>query len=153
MTGSYLNNLKFEFGTVIPSFGSASFARHGVHDVHRAHYLSQSAATQDAAPGRLLATGAALEMAFRPHSGEGAGELGLVRALLEDFAPGDVMLANALYCNYYLIATLMNVGVDVLNCQTPQMNEKQLWAHLRTYNVIRLLTAQAACNVGAVRAS
>jgi len=63
------------------------------------------------------------------------------------------MLANALYCNYYLIATLMNVGVDVLNCQTPQMNEKQLWAHLRTYNVIRLLTAQAACNVGAVRAS
>jgi hypothetical protein len=38
--------------------------------------------------------------------------------------------------------------VDVLNCQTPQMNEKQLWVHLLTYNVIRLLMAQAASNAG-----
>jgi len=38
-------------------------------------------------------------------------------------------------------------GMDVLSCQTPQMNEKQLW-HLLAYNVIRLLMAQAACNAG-----
>jgi hypothetical protein len=31
----------------------------------------------------------------------------LVRSLLEGFGPGDVMLADALYCNYFLIATLM----------------------------------------------
>jgi hypothetical protein len=37
-------------------------------------------------------------------------------------------------------------GMDVLSCQTPQMNEKQLWVHLLAYNVIRLLMAQAACN-------
>jgi hypothetical protein len=35
-------------------------------------------------------------------------------------------------------------GMDVLSCQTPQMNEKQLWVHLLAYNLIRLLMAQAA---------
>jgi hypothetical protein len=194
-----------------------------------------------------LASGAALDAAIGPHSGKGTGELGLVRRLLEGFSPGDVMLADALYCNYFLIATLMVAGVDVLfeqngaritdfrrgqplgtrdhivcwpkpaarpewmtheqytgfpdkltvrevkvarqvlvttlldhrkvskddlselyarrwnveldlrnlktttgmdvlSCQTPQMNEKQLWVHLLAYNVIRLLMAQAACN-------
>src|SRR5450830_71062 len=194
-----------------------------------------------------LATGAALDMAVGPHSGKGTGELGLVRSLLKGFSPGDVMLADALYCNYWLIATLMargvdvlfeqsgaritdfrrgqslgtrehlvcwpkpaarpewmtpeqyahfpdeltvrevkvahqvlvtalldhrkvskddlsalyarrwnveldlrnlktTTGMDVLRCQTPQMNEKQLWVHLLAYNVIRLLMAQAACN-------
>jgi hypothetical protein len=196
-----------------------------------------------------LATGAALDMAVGPHSGKGTGELGLVRSLLKGFSPSDVMLADALYCNYWLIATLMTKGVDVLfeqngaritdfrrgqslgtrdhlvrwpkpaarpdwmtpeqyegfpneltvreakvahqvlvttmldhrkvskddlsalyarrwnveldlrnlktttgmdvlSCQTPQMNEKQLWVHLLAYNVIRLLMAQAACNAG-----
>ena len=38
--------------------------------------------------------------------------------------------------------------MDVLGCQTPQMNEKQLWVHLLAYNVIRLLMAQAASNAG-----
>lgn len=196
-----------------------------------------------------LATGAALDAAIGPHSGKGSGELGLVRRLLEGFRPGDVMLADALYCNYFLIATLMAAGVDVLfeqngsritdfrrgqslgtrdhivhwpkpaarpewmtpeqyahfpdeltvrevkvahqvlvttlldhrkvskddlsalyarrwnveldlrnlktttgmdvlSCQTPQMNEKQLWVHLLAYNVIRLLMAQAACHAG-----
>jgi len=195
-----------------------------------------------------LATGAALDAAIGPHSGKGSGELGLVRGLLDGFSPGDVMLADALYCNYWLIATLMargvdvlfeqngaritdfrrgqslgprdhivrwpkpprpewmtpeqyarfpaeitlrevkvahqvlvttllehrkvtkddlstlyarrwnveldlcnlktTTGMDVLSCQTPQMNEKQLWVHLLAYNVIRLLMAQAACNAG-----
>ena len=61
-----------------------------------------------------LATGAALDAAVGPHCGKGSGELGLVRRLLEGFRPGDVMLADALYCNYFLIATLMGAGVDVL---------------------------------------
>ena len=196
-----------------------------------------------------LSTGAALDAAIGPHSGKGTGELGLVRRLLEGFRAGDVMLADALYCNYFLIATLMAQGVDVLfeqngaritdfrrgkslgtrdhivrwpkpaarpqwmtpeeyeqfpdeitlreakvggqvlvttlinhklvskddlsalyarrwnveldlrnlktttgmdilRCQTPQMNDKQLWVHLLAYNVIRLLMAQAASNAG-----
>lgn len=196
-----------------------------------------------------LATGAALDVAFGPYSGKGSGELGLVRRLLEGFRPGDVMLADALYCNYFLIATLMargvdvlfeqngsritdfrrgqslgtpdhivrwpkpaarpewmtpeqyagfpdeltvrevkvahqvlvttmiehrrvskddlsalyarrwnveldlrnlktTTGMDVLSCQTPRMNEKQLWVHLLAYNLIRMLMAQAARNAG-----
>ena len=196
-----------------------------------------------------LATGAALDAAIGPHQGKGSGELGLVRHVLEPFRPGDVMLADALYCNYFLIASLMGAGVDVLfeqngsritdfrrgqslgkrdhivrwpkpanrpewmtreqyadfpdeialrevkvahqilvttlsdhrriskddlsqlyaqrwnveldlrnlktttgmdvlSCQTPEMNNKQLWVHLLAYNVIRLLMAQAACNAG-----
>ena len=37
-------------------------------------------------------------------------------------------------------------GMDVLRCQTPQMNDKQLWVHLLACNVIRLPMAQAASN-------
>src|SRR5574343_324357 len=196
-----------------------------------------------------LATGAALDAAIGPHRGKGSGELGLVRGLFESFRPGDVMLADALYCNYFLIAKQMAAGVDVLfeqngaritdfrrgqslgtrdhivrwpkptarpewmtpeqyarapheirlrevkiahqvlvttlldhrrvskddlsqlyarrwsveldlrnlkattgmdilSCQTPHMNEKQLWVNLLADNVIRLLMAQAASNAG-----
>ena len=195
-----------------------------------------------------LATGGVLDAALGPHSGKGSGELGLVRGLLGGFEPGDVMLADALYCNYFLIASLLErdvdvvvqqngsrisdfrrgwslgtrdhivfwpkpprpewmtheqyarapqdiamreakvgrqvlvttmlnardlskadlsalyarrwsveldlrnlkttMGMDVLDCQTPQMNEKQLWVHLLAYNVIRLLMAQAAAGAG-----
>ena len=196
-----------------------------------------------------MATGAALDVAIGPHSGKGTGELGLVRRLLGGFRAGDVMLADALYCNYFLISTLISAGVDVLfeqngsritdfrrgkslgtrdhlvlwskpatrpdwmtveqyrefpdalpvrevrvghqvlvttlqdhkqvskddlsdlyacrwnveldlrnlktttgmdvlNCQTPEMNVKQMWVHLLAYNVIRLLMAQAASDAG-----
>ena len=191
-----------------------------------------------------LATGAAHDAALGPHGGKGSGELGLVRRVLEVFSRGEVMLADALYCNYFLIAAQMKAGVDVLfeqngsritdfrrgrqvgvrdhivrwprpacpewmtpeeyatlpreielrevkvghqilvttlldhrritkadladlyawrwhveldlrnlkttmgmdvlSCQTPEMNEKQLWVHLLAYNLIRFLMAQAA---------
>ena len=61
-----------------------------------------------------LAIGAALDAAIGLHQGKGSGELGLVRRVLDGFNPGDVMLADALYCNYFLIAALMAKGVDVL---------------------------------------
>ena len=176
------------------------------------------------------------------------GKSKLFRTLTAAFEPGDVMLADALYCNYFLIATLARAGVDVLfeqhgsritdfrrgkrlgvrdhlvawpkparpqwmtpeehrafpdelqvretktdhqvlvttmvehrrvrkadlaqlyslrwnveldlrnikttmgmevlHCQTPDMNEKELWVHLLAYNVIRLLMAQAANDAG-----
>ena len=195
-----------------------------------------------------LATGAALDAAIGAHSGKGSGELGLFRSLGAAFQPGDVMLADALYCHYFLIATLARAGVDVLfeqhgsritdfrrgsrlgardhlvawtkparppwmtpeqyqtfadellvretrtdhqilvttlldhrrirkadlaelyarrwhveldlrnikttmgmevlHCQTPDMNEKELWVHLLAYNLIRLLMAQAASDAG-----
>lgn len=41
-----------------------------------------------------------LDTAIGPHQGKGSGELGLVRRLLDGFNPGDVVLADALYCNF-----------------------------------------------------
>ena len=195
-----------------------------------------------------LATGAVLDAANGPYSGKGSGELGLFRSLQAALQPGDLVLADALYCNYFLIATLLAGGVDVLfeqhgsrrtdfrrgrslgsrdhvvrwprparpawmtreqytafaeeielrearvhhqvlvttlrnprqidkqelsklygrrwnveldlrslkttmgmetlHCQTPEMNEKELWVHLLAYNLIRLLMAQAASMAG-----
>ncbi len=192
-----------------------------------------------------LSTGALLDAAMGPHAGKGTSELGLLRKLVSAFSSGDVMLADAFYCNYFLIAALQGMGVDVLfaqhgarvtdfrrgeklgirdhrvswpkpkarpewmspedfaalpeeltlrevkvgkkvlvtsllcprntcktalgelfrqrwnveldlraikttlqmaelSCNTPQMNEKEVWVHFLAYNLIRLLMAQAA---------
>jgi hypothetical protein len=191
-----------------------------------------------------LSTGAMMDAAMGAHAGKGNSELGLQRKLMAAFSPGDVMLADALYCNYFLIASLQASGVDalfeqhgsrvtdfrrgrklgtrdhvvqwpkpqrpdwmtpeqyqalpeeltvreakvggqilvatmlnhraipkgelsklygrrwnveldirnlkttlgmeVLSCQTPQMNEKEMWVYLLAYNLIRMLMAQAA---------
>ena len=196
-----------------------------------------------------LATGAVIDAAIGPHAGKGSSELGLWRGRGAAFSSGDVMPADAFYCNYFLIATLIAAGVDVLfeqngarhtdfrrgaslgprdhlvrwaksktrpewmsteqyagfpeeltvrevrvdgqilvttllnprqvrksaldelyarrwnveldlrnikttlgvevlRCLTPRMVEKELWLHLLAYNLIRLLMAQAALDVG-----
>lgn len=61
-----------------------------------------------------LSTGAVLDVAMGPHAGKGNSELGLFRQLERIFCAEDVMLADALYCNYFLIARLHALGVDVL---------------------------------------
>jgi hypothetical protein len=61
-----------------------------------------------------LATGAVIDAAIGPHAGKGSSELGLLRTLGAAFSPGDVMLADAFYCNYFLVATMLAAGVDVL---------------------------------------
>src|SRR5690606_19904474 len=61
-----------------------------------------------------LATGVVIDAAIGPHAGKGSSELGLLRTLGSAFCPGDVMLADAFYCNYFLIATLRAAGVEVL---------------------------------------
>lgn len=61
-----------------------------------------------------LSTGAVLEAAIGPHAGKGQSELDLFRSLLGSFSAGDVLLGDALYCNYFLIARLQEAGVDVL---------------------------------------
>ena len=61
-----------------------------------------------------LSTGAVLDAAMGPHAGKGSGELSLNRRLEDVFHAGDVFLADALYCNYFLIARLRARGVDVL---------------------------------------
>jgi hypothetical protein len=61
-----------------------------------------------------LASGAVLEAATAAHYGAGHSELGLSRTLLGALCPGDVLLADALYANYWLIAELSAAGVDVV---------------------------------------
>jgi Transposase DDE domain len=192
-----------------------------------------------------LASGAVLEAALGTYAGKGSGELAAFRMLQSSFRRGDVIVADALYCHYFLMASMIAAGVDVvmeqhgsrrtdfrrgkflgthdhivmwpkpqqcpawmtreqyqafpdelmvresrlqhrvlvttmldarrtskqdlsqlyagrwnveldlrnikttmgmdvLHCQTAHMNEKEIWVHLLTYNVIRLLMAQAA---------
>ncbi len=61
-----------------------------------------------------LSTGAVIDAAIGPFTGKGHSEHGLVRKLLGAFCADDVVLADALYCSYWLIATLQLAGVDVL---------------------------------------
>lgn len=61
-----------------------------------------------------LSTGAVVDAAIGPFVGKGHGEHGLFRGLLGAFCPGEVVLADALYCSYWLIAMLQSAGVDVL---------------------------------------
>ncbi len=61
-----------------------------------------------------LATGGLLSAALGRHAGKGQGELGLIRTLDGVFEASDVVLADALYCSYFLIAELQAKGVDVL---------------------------------------
>jgi hypothetical protein len=61
-----------------------------------------------------LASGALLEAVSGPHRGAGHSELDLSRTLLQAFSAGDLLLADALYANYFLVADLIGRGVDVL---------------------------------------
>jgi hypothetical protein len=61
-----------------------------------------------------LVSGALLEAATGAHGGAGHSELALSRTLLGALKAGDVLLADALYANYWLIAELTAAGVDVV---------------------------------------
>lgn len=64
-----------------------------------------------------LSTGAVIDAAMGPFVGKGTSELGLLRRLQSAFSAGDVMLADAFYCNYFLIAAMLAAGVDVVFAQ------------------------------------
>jgi Transposase DDE domain len=61
-----------------------------------------------------LSTGAVLEAAIGAHESKGQSEQDLFRDLHATLCAGDVLLADALYCSYFQIATLQAGGVDVL---------------------------------------
>jgi hypothetical protein len=61
-----------------------------------------------------LSSGAVLQAAIGPHRGQGHSELGLFRSLCGALSEADVLLADALYCDYFTIAALQGAGVDVL---------------------------------------
>lgn len=61
-----------------------------------------------------LAHGAVLDVAMGPYKGKGTGEYGLFRELKDGFVAGDILLADRYYCSYFLIAELLERGVDVV---------------------------------------
>lgn len=69
-----------------------------------------------------LSTGAVLDIAIAPYSGKKTGEHALLRQLLHNFVSGDIVLGDEYYGSYFLMATLMQMGVD---CVFPQHNARK----------------------------
>jgi putative transposase len=61
-----------------------------------------------------LATASLLDMAYGPYQGKETGETALLRLLLDDVAPGTVLLADRYYCNYWLVAMAKARDIDVV---------------------------------------
>jgi len=61
-----------------------------------------------------LATGACHDLAMAPYAGKGSGETTLLRAMYETLKPGDVVLADALFDNYFLVCELRERGIDLV---------------------------------------
>src|SRR4051794_25404500 len=61
-----------------------------------------------------LATGACHDLAVAAYSGKGAGETTLLRQMYDTLRPGDVVLADALFDNYFLACELRDRGVDLV---------------------------------------
>jgi hypothetical protein len=61
-----------------------------------------------------LATGACHDLAIAAYAGKGTGETTLLRQMYGALKPGDVVLADALFDNYFLICELRDRGIDIV---------------------------------------
>ena len=61
-----------------------------------------------------LSCGAVLNVAMAPYSGKRTGETSLLRQLLGSLHAGDILLADAIFSNYWTIALLLALGVDIV---------------------------------------
>jgi hypothetical protein len=61
-----------------------------------------------------LATGACHDLAIAPYAGKGTGETTLLRTMYGSLKRGDVLLADALFDNYFLICELFERGIDLV---------------------------------------
>lgn len=61
-----------------------------------------------------LATAAVEGFAYGPYAGKETGEPALFRQLLSELKKGDVVLADRYYCSYFMIALLLDQGMDVV---------------------------------------
>lgn len=60
-----------------------------------------------------LATGSLIDAAIGPYAGKESGETALLRRLIRSFKPGDLIVADRYFCNYWMIAMLMQQGVQI----------------------------------------
>jgi len=61
-----------------------------------------------------LATGACHGMAMAPYAGKGTGEKTLLRQLYDSLGPGDVVLADALFDDYFIAWELRQRGIELV---------------------------------------
>jgi hypothetical protein len=61
-----------------------------------------------------LAVGTVLEAAIGRYQGKQTSELALLRQVITQFQPGDIVLADRFFCSYWVIAALRARGVDVV---------------------------------------
>jgi hypothetical protein len=61
-----------------------------------------------------LATGACHELAIAPYEGKGTGETNLFRRMYDTLKPGDVVLADALFDDYFIACELRDRGIDLV---------------------------------------
>jgi len=61
-----------------------------------------------------LSSGALLNASMGPYSGKGACEQSLLRGMLDTFERGDLVLGDALFGDYFLLASLLDKGVDAV---------------------------------------
>ena len=59
-----------------------------------------------------LATGMVKDMAMGPYLGKETGETALWRQLLDRFEPGDILLGDRYFCSYFMMALLLERGID-----------------------------------------
>jgi hypothetical protein len=61
-----------------------------------------------------LATGACHGMAMAPYAGKGTGEKTLLRQMYDSLGPGDVVLADALFDDYFIACELRQRGIELV---------------------------------------
>jgi hypothetical protein len=61
-----------------------------------------------------LATGACHDLAIAPYKGKGTGETNLFRRMYDTLKPGDVVLADALFDDYFIAYELCKRGIDIV---------------------------------------
>jgi hypothetical protein len=59
-----------------------------------------------------LATAMLCSAAMGPYSGKETGETALLREVLDQFEPGDILLADRYFCSFFMIALLLNGKCD-----------------------------------------
>jgi hypothetical protein len=61
-----------------------------------------------------LATGACHDLAIAAYAGKGTGETTLLRQMYDTLAPGDVILADALFDDYFIACELRQRGIELV---------------------------------------
>ena len=61
-----------------------------------------------------LATGACHNLAIAAYRGKGTGEISLLRRMYDTLGRGDVIVADALFDNYFVVCELRKRGIDIV---------------------------------------